>query len=322
MAFNDKEFAAYAVCFNLKTRLETLAWVETMRKSLKDRPKEFPIGERMVIVGMEAYVYKNQADLDRRLAFAWEVVDAPKVLHKLRQSAWEVVVDAAENKDCVCGGRWIALTEELLEIQVRSHPASVPFDEAPHSSVVREALEQALRQGCAKHTNVFFYGPKDAGKSHVLKPLIELFGDDAFTRPVGTGNYPLADIFGKKVVVLQDVRMNTYKLSFDSLLVWWEGEAFRVPLAQNHHKGDRLYKDRAPLFASSGGKLRIPLEEAVRMQVNPERQNDMMDARWRYFHHSVSMPPDPQKNVAPCARCFSRWLLLGPMHGDSALTFL
>ena len=84
---------------------------------------------------------------------------------------------------------------------------------------------------------------------HVLKPLINVFGARAFTRPVGKGNYPLQDIFGMKVIVLQDIRPNTYKLSFDSLLVWWEGEAFRVPQAQNHHKGNALYAERAPLFA-------------------------------------------------------------------------
>ena len=166
------------------------------------------------------------------------------------------------------------------------------------------------------YVNVFVYGPKDAGKSHVLKPLVSVFGERAFTRPVGKGNYPLRDIFGKKVVVLQDLRPNTYKLSFDSLLVWWEGEAFRVPQAQNHYKGDALYSERAPLFASSGSKLRIALEEAVRMQVNPERQNDMMDARWRYFHHSVSMDPDPQKTAEPCAKCFCHWLVHGPEEGS------
>ena len=55
------------------------------------------------------------------------------------------------------------------------------------------------------------------------------------------------------------------------------------------------------------------------MQVNPERQNDMMDARWRYFHHSVSMAPGPQNTADPCARCFCRWLLHGPeeAHGSS-----
>ena len=66
-----------------------------------------------------------------------------------------------------------------------------------------------------------------------MKPLVAIFGPDAFTRSVGKGNYPLQDIFDKKVCVLQDIRTETYKLSWDSLLVWWEGESFRVPLPQN-----------------------------------------------------------------------------------------
>ena len=132
--------------------------------------------------------------------------------------------------------------------------------------------------------------------------MIEIFGDYAFVRPVGRGNYPLQDIFNKKIAVLQDLRTETYKLSFDSLLVWWEGETFRIPLPQNVNKGDKLYRERAPVFASSGGKLRIPLEEAIRMRVNPDRQNDMMDARWRYFCHTVSLPEDQSKKCEPCGR--------------------
>ena len=78
---------------------------------------------------------------------------------------------------------------------------------------------EAIKKGCAKHLNVFLYGPKDSGKRHVLKPLAVIFKDHVFLRPVGRGNYPLQDIFGKKVCVLQDVRVSTFKLAWDSLLV-------------------------------------------------------------------------------------------------------
>ena len=82
-----------------------------------------------------------------------------------------------------------------------------------------------------------------------MKPLIQIYREFAFTRPVGVrSSFPLQDIFGKKVVVLQDLRTSTYQMTFDALLVWFEGESFRVPMPQNYHQGDKLYDERAPFF--------------------------------------------------------------------------
>ena len=264
------------------------------------------VDERMVLAGMEAYMYKHQSDLDRRIAFAWEAHDAPRILAEQSKTPWACVVEASTQMECICNGRWEGLTEELLQFQVRHFLPHHPVEEMPHSSVVRAAMQEALQEVCAMKTNIFIYGPRWAGKSHVLKPLLTFFGDKAFTRSVGASNYRLQDIFGKKVVVLQDVRMSTYKMSFDSLLVRWEGESVRVPRPQNVHQGDRLYDEGAFLFASAGAKLRISAEEAFANRVDAAEQNDMMDRRWRYFLHPETVPGS--QNVRPCGRCFSMWL--------------
>ena len=99
------------------------------------------------------------------------------------------------------------------------------------------------------------------------------------------------------------MRTNTYKLDWDALLVWFEGDSFRVPIK---YEGDKLYNERAPIFASSSSKLRISKWEAQSLGVNEAAQNDMMDVRWRYFYHSASIAL--RVECAPCTRCFSEWL--------------
>ena len=123
-------------------------------------------------------------------------------------------------------------------------------------------------------------------------------------------------IFGKKVVVLQDLRSSTFSLPWDHLLAWFEGETFRVPLPQNHHQGDGIYTEAAPIFASGSDRLRIDRYEAAMYQEGHRVQNEMMDTRWVYFYFPVSMPPNLE--VRPCGRCFAEWLVTEDLPGALA----
>jgi hypothetical protein len=306
VALTDKDFASHLVAKGLESVLALQAWVTTSRHELRENPDSLALDEQMTLIGMEAYMFKNQADLARRIDFAFACARAPQLFYMQSKTAW-TLVRGAFDMQCVCGGRWGPLTDDLLAKQVQAYRSEWPADEKPTPLAIKAALRNALQKGCAKGTNVFFYGPRDAGKSHLLKPLISLFGEYAFTRPVGNrSNYPLQDIFEKKVIVLQDLRTDTFKLPFADLLVWFEGESVRVPLPQNHYRGDRTYNERAPVFASAGSKLRISPQEAAMLLLDGSRQNEMMDARWNYFHMPASMQDGVE--CLPCARCFAEWL--------------
>ena len=54
------------------------------------------------------------------------------------------------------------------------------------------------------------------------------------------------------------------------------------------------------------GLLRISPDEVFELGVDAAKQNDMMDARWKYFHHPASL--QVCADCAPCARCFAKWL--------------
>lgn len=204
------------------------------------------------------------------------------------------------------------MTEQLLQHQVENFPPTYAEAEKPTAAALRAAFKDALQNGAGKYFNVFIYGPKDAGKSHLLKPLIKLFGSHCFVRPVGKKNsFPLQGIFDKKVCVLQDFRASTYDMGWDDLLVWFEGETFEVPMPQNAHKGNKVYSEKAPIFMSAGAKLKISDREASSLQVDPDEQNDMMNARFKFFRHPVPVPIAHRRNVQPCARCFAGWLAQG-----------
>lgn len=205
----------------------------------------------------------------------------------------------------------MSLTENLLRLHCEAFPAHAVAEEKPESNLLRHALRRALQEGCKKHTNVFLRGPNTSGKSHVLKPLAEIFDGCVFLRPVGKGNYPLQEIFGSKVCLLQDVRVVSFKLDFDALLVWFEGEKFPAPLPRNRHDQDMHYTERAPVFISSGSKFRIPRTEAQHLGVNEDEQNRMMDARFAYFHFPRSLTKDEKVEVPSCAHCFSKWICAG-----------
>ena len=156
---------------------------------------------------------------------------------------------------------------------------------------------------------MFLYGPNTSGKSHVLKPLMEIYAECCFLRPAGKGNYPLEGLFGAKVCVLQDVRTSTFKLAWDDLLVWFEGEKFNVPLPRNRHSQGMLYSERAPVFISTGSKFCISEQEAACLKVDAQEQNKMMDARFRFFHFPRSLTAAEKRKTPACKRCFAAWLL-------------
>ena len=303
-SLTDKEFSAQLVAHGLRSTTQLLAWVASQRANIKS----LAVDDRAVCVGVEAYCFKHQGDLQRRVDFAWEMHEAPHAVALKQMSAWAMIQQAAREAECVCGGQWPTLTESLLQLHCNSWPPHAPEHEKPDAASVRRAIQLALQQGCKKHNNIFLYGPNTSGKSHLLKPLAEIFAQCAFLRPVGKGNYPLQEIFGAKVCVLQDVRVSSFKLDFDALLVWFEGEKFPVPLPRNTHTKDKWYDEKAPVFISSGSKFRIPDAEARRLQVDAGEQNRMTDARFQSFHFPRSLTKHEKVECHPCPRCFARWV--------------
>ena len=311
---SEVEFSALLVKLGLRTRTKLLAFIGKH----KDRPlppEDTENGgeeERRLIhqaKGLSVFVHRHLRDVNDRVRLAWELHDAVAEAEREAMTAWETVVAAASKMRCVCGGQWTPLTEDMLEKQVAAGERhGVPEKELPRSAAIRAAFRKALQQGCGKDQNVFLIGPPNAAKSHLLASMIAIFGKHSFRRPLGKSNFPMMEIHGKKVCILEDLRVTTFGLGWDAYLVWWEGQAIPVPMPQNHHKGSLDYEDKAPVFATGGEKLRIPLREALENAMDPQKQNDMMDVRWHYFQLLHSFLGDARRPCPACGCCFSKWL--------------
>ena len=86
--------------------------------------------------------------------------------------------------------------------------------------------------------------------------------------------------------VLHDCKVNVFKLGFSSLSVF--------PL--NKHNGDPSYDERAPVFATFGGKPRITTEDAEKLGEDSAEQDDMMDARFRSPWSPETLRKDEKKS--------------------------
>ena len=299
----DVEFAKYITDNDWRTRLQVLANIETAVKRNQDDDKARAAQE---------FIFRRRNDLNDIIAFAYEVKAAPKTLVSMSTTAWEAVESAHRNGVCTCEGRWIPLTEELLRLQQSAFPEESPAGEKPQGDTVRAAFVNALKTGAQKHVNVFIYGDRSTGKSHLLDPLVKIFGtgdDGVFLRPGGRGNFPLQGLLGKRACVLQDIRSESFGLEWDTLLVWLEGQPFSVPLPRNKCSSDAIYTAAAPIFATAGEKLRISVAECNRTGLDARQQNEMMNVRWRCFHFCHKFNERTVVRVPPCPRCFATWLV-------------
>ena len=91
VALSDKEFSAHLVGQNLRDMVALMAWIQGRAPNAKGAPMD----ERLLAIGMEAYMYKHQGDIASRMAFAWDMHDAPAKLASARRLLWEDVVAAA-----------------------------------------------------------------------------------------------------------------------------------------------------------------------------------------------------------------------------------
>ena len=82
-----------------------------------------------------------------------------------------------------------------------------------------------------------------------------------------------------------------------------------MPLPRNRFMEDREYSERAPVFISAGSKFAISAKEADELHVKAYEQDDMMEARFRFFHFPCTLTKYQNREVAPCAACFARWVM-------------
>ena len=78
-----------------------------------------------------------------------------------------------------------------------------------------------------------------------------------------------------------------------------KGQSLFLAAPKTHYARYVLITHYVPIFETSIAPIMF-----ARKGANIERQNTMMEARWRKFQLSVLIPLSKQKTVKSCTRCF------------------
>jgi len=146
---------------------------------------------------------------------------------------------------------------------------------------------------------ILLCGETTSGKSWILKP-VGLVYPSAFAKPAKDSRYPLLNLELSEVILWQDFRMESCPMSWDDLLLLFEGETITIARPMNTFGSNLQYKATQPVFLTSDGPMEHPRRDA--------RETAMMRRRFTTFVFMNTFQKAEVKRIEPCARCFAAWL--------------
>ena len=127
---------------------------------------------------------------------------------------------------CLCGGRAIPGWCSILStngIDVDKYFASI---------------RQLFEEGGGKGLNHFYLGDPSTGKTALTRPILALFGDQAFAKPQAHTTFPLFGLIGAKAVVWNEFRWPLPPLAWGDLLNLFDNEAFYLAVPKTDGQQD------------------------------------------------------------------------------------
>ena len=146
----------------------------------------------------------------------------------------------------------------------------------------------------------------------MLEPAGKVF--QAFRRRGQRETFSLQGLHKAEIVLLQDVRYESFGLPWDDWLTWGEdpatGGVMTVRLPRNHFRASVEYSGTAPLFATMADPFRFPASEAHATGRDVERENRQFRSRWDPTFFRNEIPAAMRDDTVPaCPVCWSRWVL-------------
>ena len=94
-----------------------------------------------------------------------------------------------------------------------------------------------------------------------------------------------------------------------NLLLLLEGETVRLPAPKNHFASDIVVDSDIPIFATGKEKIKFKgLHNTI-----DEREDKMMDCRWKIFQFFHEFTEGNAKSIHPCGKCFAKLTLMGEL---------
>ena len=206
----------------------------------------------------------------------------------IRENVLENCVDQCTNK------QWLNCATEVLR------------NNKIHPILFASALRDALLYGRGKFRNIIITGPANCGKTFLLKPLEKIF--NCFCNPA-KDKYAWVGAEQAEVIILQDFRWDRETIAWKSFLLLLEGENVKLPAPKNHFSQDVIIDTDKPIFATS----KSPITYTGGNNARDDREDRMMEVRWKNFAFTKEISEEEQKSIAPCHRCFSELVLMGDL---------
>ena len=220
---------------------------------------------------------RSKKSLDELIQQTWGMKEAAAVLKRQKAFRIDIIREAAAGT-CVenCEGLWLRCAEEVL-VNNKMHPI-----------LFAAAVRDLLILGRGKYRNVMIVGPTDCGKTFLFRPLELLF--NTFSNPAAD-KYAWVGADKKEIIWLNDFHWTRELIEWKSLLLLLEGDRVNLPAPKNHFAMDVCIDTDIPIFATSKDVIKY------RGSYNAEdqREDDMMESRWKVFRFTHSIPEREQK---------------------------
>ena len=147
----------------------------------------------------------------------WAVEDAEKIIRENAKTRLQIVQETAQ-QPCVCvtAGKWKGCARHLLQ--------SNQISEMELTAAIHESLDRGrVKGGC-----VTLCGQQgNEGKSFILRPLLQVFGEKKVFQTPSASSFPLLGIEDSRIIFWDDYRFSTQVLSISQQLLLLEGGSRR-----------------------------------------------------------------------------------------------
>ena len=222
----------------------------------------------------------------------WAVEDAEKIIRENAKTRLQIVQETAQ-QPCVCAtaGKWKGCARHLLQ--------SNQISEMELTAAIHESLDRGrVKGGC-----VTLCGQQgNEGKSFILRPLLQVFGEKKVFQTPSASSFPLLGIEDSRIIFWDDYRFSTQVLSISQQLLLLEGAGVVVARPQNLHRGHLTYTGDSPIYITT---LETDLCPKPGIMLG---DFEMLMKRLRVFrlHHVLQ---EPDVSLWPCGPCFSQFIL-------------
>ena len=281
------------------TKLTNLNVVQIIRyKGIKDDTSLFALAEENFNQGhtalMEFVPNTPERKYKELISKVWKVKNAVEEtrlqnttrMDKVREELLKSCVP-----ECDDNRQWFTLAMDILN---RNNVDSLTF---------AKDVRTLLKEGRKKGTNIIITGPRDCGKTFILRPLTKIF--NCFTNP-SSGTYAFVGLEKKEVAFLNDLRYSPVMIPWQDFLNLLEGMEVHISAPKTHYAEDIELKSDIPFFATSIGPVNF-----VGKSEDPAGENQMMATRWNIFKFDQVIKKEQQVAFPPCPRCFAELVLMG-----------